>query len=106
MVGRRPRALRAGLALDRGRRRRGRDDLHRTWRRGEVTPAIVAAAAHGLRRVLAGAGILEALPRHPARTAARVAFFDAGQVVETGPARQVITEPRQARTKAFLTAVR
>ncbi|MFE7709049.1 amino acid ABC transporter ATP-binding protein [Streptomyces sp. NPDC057486] len=36
----------------------------------------------------------------------RVAFFDAGQVVETGPARQIITDPRHARTKAFLTAVR
>ncbi|MFE7330141.1 succinylglutamate desuccinylase/aspartoacylase family protein [Streptomyces sp. NPDC057565] len=32
---------------------------------GEVTPAIVAAAVHGLRRVLAGAGILEASPDTP-----------------------------------------
>ena len=36
----------------------------------------------------------------------RVVFMDAGQVVETGPARQVITEPCQERTKAFLAAVR
>ncbi|GED84092.1 amino acid ABC transporter ATP-binding protein [Streptomyces sp. NPDC056112] len=36
----------------------------------------------------------------------RVVFFDGGQVVETGPARQVITAPRHERTKAFLAAVR
>nr|WP_146003135.1 amino acid ABC transporter ATP-binding protein [Streptomyces sp. San01] len=36
----------------------------------------------------------------------RVVFFDAGQAVEVGPAQQVITDPRHARTKAFLAAVR
>ncbi len=36
----------------------------------------------------------------------RVVFFDAGRVVETGPARQVITEPQHPRTQAFLAAVR
>ena len=36
----------------------------------------------------------------------RVAFFDAGVIVETGPAEQVITDPQHERTRAFLKAVR
>ncbi|MGW0994762.1 amino acid ABC transporter ATP-binding protein [Streptomyces sp. NPDC002523] len=36
----------------------------------------------------------------------RVVFFDAGQAVETGPAEQVVTDPRHPRTRAFLAAVR
>ena len=36
----------------------------------------------------------------------RVAFFDGGVIVETGPAEQVITDPHHARTRAFLKAVR
>ncbi|MEV0401510.1 amino acid ABC transporter ATP-binding protein [Actinoallomurus sp. NPDC050550] len=36
----------------------------------------------------------------------RVLFFDNGQVVEEGPADQVITNPRHNRTRAFLSAVR
>ncbi len=36
----------------------------------------------------------------------RVVFLDGGQVVESGPAREVIGSPRHARTQAFLTAVR
>ena len=41
-----------------------------------------------------------------AREAAhRVAFMDAGAVVETGPASQVLGAPAEARTRAFLSAV-
>ncbi|MFI6058529.1 amino acid ABC transporter ATP-binding protein [Streptomyces sp. NPDC051286] len=36
----------------------------------------------------------------------RVAFFDAGRIVECGPAREVIAAPRQERTKAFFAAVK
>ncbi len=36
----------------------------------------------------------------------RVVFFDAGQVVEEGPAAHVINDPKHTRTKAFLSAVR
>ncbi|GAA3627244.1 amino acid ABC transporter ATP-binding protein [Microlunatus ginsengisoli] len=36
----------------------------------------------------------------------RVVFFDGGTIVESGSAEQVITEPRHARTQAFLRAVR
>ncbi|NUO35078.1 MAG: amino acid ABC transporter ATP-binding protein [Dermatophilaceae bacterium] len=36
----------------------------------------------------------------------RVAFFDAGAIVEEGAAEQVIADPRHERTKAFLSAVR
>ncbi|MDC7741915.1 amino acid ABC transporter ATP-binding protein [Rhizobium binxianense] len=36
----------------------------------------------------------------------RVLFLDGGTIVETGPARQVITAPREARTQAFLNKIR
>jgi polar amino acid transport system ATP-binding protein len=36
----------------------------------------------------------------------RVAFFDGGSIVESGPARQIIAEPQHERTRAFLQAVR
>ncbi|MGR9246654.1 amino acid ABC transporter ATP-binding protein [Rhizobium leguminosarum] len=36
----------------------------------------------------------------------RVLFLDGGTIVESGPARQVITAPREARTQAFLTKIR
>ncbi|HWT32629.1 MAG TPA: amino acid ABC transporter ATP-binding protein [Microbacterium sp.] len=36
----------------------------------------------------------------------RVAFFDGGQIVECGPAEQVINAPRHERTQQFLAAVR
>ncbi|MFF3286635.1 amino acid ABC transporter ATP-binding protein [Streptomyces sp. NPDC003023] len=36
----------------------------------------------------------------------RVAFFDAGRVVECGPAREVVGDPRHPRTQAFLASVR
>ncbi|QJX05730.1 amino acid ABC transporter ATP-binding protein [Rhizobium brockwellii] len=36
----------------------------------------------------------------------RVLFLDGGTIVEAGPARQVITVPREARTQAFLNKIR
>lgn len=48
---------------------------------GQVTPAIVTAAVHGLRRVLAGAGIIEAPPDTPPAPRTRwVALLDDGAV--------------------------
>jgi polar amino acid transport system ATP-binding protein len=35
----------------------------------------------------------------------RVLFMDGGRIVEAGPARQLLTEPREARTRAFLDRV-
>jgi len=37
--------------------------------------------------------------------ASRVVFMDAGVIVEQGPAKQVITQPREERTRKFLTNV-
>ncbi|NEI33566.1 ATP-binding cassette domain-containing protein [Rhizobium leguminosarum] len=36
----------------------------------------------------------------------RVLFLDGGTIVESGPARQVVTAPREARTQAFLNKIR
>jgi polar amino acid transport system ATP-binding protein len=36
----------------------------------------------------------------------RVALMDQGQLVEIGPPRQILTDPQQARTRAFISAVR
>ncbi|MGO7907758.1 amino acid ABC transporter ATP-binding protein [Rhizobium leguminosarum] len=36
----------------------------------------------------------------------RVLFLDGGTIVESGPARQVITAPRETRTQAFLNKIR
>jgi polar amino acid transport system ATP-binding protein len=35
----------------------------------------------------------------------KLVFFDAGQVVESGTPRQVLTNPQEARTKEFLSRV-
>ena len=39
------------------------------------------------------------------RVASRVVFMDAGVIVEQGPPQQVINEPREDRTRAFLSSV-
>jgi polar amino acid transport system ATP-binding protein len=61
-------------------------------------------------RDLASSGMTMAVVTHEmgfARDVAdRVVFFDAGQVVEEGPAEQIINSPRHERTQAFLRAVR
>jgi len=36
----------------------------------------------------------------------RVAFMDQGQIVEMGPSQTILTEPKEARTRAFIKAVR
>jgi polar amino acid transport system ATP-binding protein len=36
----------------------------------------------------------------------RVLFLDGGTIVESGPAREVITAPQEARTQAFLNKIR
>ncbi len=48
----------------------------------------------------------EALGMVPkARKEAAYAFFYMGELVEHGPAQQVFSEPKEERTKAFLTGV-
>ncbi|WP_323137164.1 MULTISPECIES: amino acid ABC transporter ATP-binding protein [unclassified Streptomyces] len=64
---------------------------------GEVLSVLTELAASGMTMIVA---------THEmgfARDAAdKVAFLDQGRIVESGPARQVITAPKQARTQAFL----
>ena len=61
-------------------------------------------------RDLAGSGMTMLVVTHElgfARDVAdRVIFFDEGRIVEDGPAEQVITDPRNERTRAFVRAVR
>lgn len=61
-------------------------------------------------RDLAAAGMTMVVVTHEmgfARDVAdRVAFMDGGRIVEIGPAAQVIDNPQQQRTKAFLSKVR
>ncbi|MCW8088355.1 amino acid ABC transporter ATP-binding protein [Roseococcus sp. MDT2-1-1] len=60
-------------------------------------------------RDLARSGITMMVVTHEVgfarEVADRVVFMDAGTVVEEGPAAQVLGQPRQARTQAFLAAV-
>ncbi|WP_328805675.1 amino acid ABC transporter ATP-binding protein [Sabulicella rubraurantiaca] len=60
-------------------------------------------------RDLARSGITMMVVTHEVgfarEVADRVVFMDAGTVVEEGPAAQVLGQPRQARTRAFLSAV-
>jgi ABC-type polar amino acid transport system, ATPase component len=63
----------------------------------------------GVMRDLAGSGMTMIVVTHELGFARevgnRVAFMDQGQLVEIGDARQVLTEPQQARTRAFISAV-
>ncbi|HCA87725.1 MAG TPA: ectoine/hydroxyectoine ABC transporter ATP-binding protein EhuA [Streptomyces sp.] len=74
-----------------------------------LDPELVGDVLEVMRN-LAGSGMTMVVVTHEmsfAREVAdRVVFFDGGQVVETGPAHQVITDPQQERTKTFLAAVR
>lgn len=63
----------------------------------------------GVMRDLAGTGMTMIVVTHElgfAREVSnRVAFMDQGQLVEIGDARQVLSDPQQARTRAFISAV-
>jgi ABC-type polar amino acid transport system ATPase subunit len=58
---------------------------------------------------LAKAGMTIVLVTHEMRfardVARRVLFFEAGSIVEDGPTKEVFTDPKAARTKAFLNSV-
>ncbi len=74
-----------------------------------LDPELVGDALTVMRD-LAASGMTMVVVTHETgfarEVADRVASFDAGQVVGAGPAQQVVTEPRHARTRTFLAAVR
>jgi len=63
----------------------------------------------GIIRDLAREGMTMVVVTHEmgfaAEVADRVLFMDGGQVVESGPAREVLTNPREVRTRSFLDRV-
>ncbi len=60
-------------------------------------------------RDLAGTGVTMVIVTHEmgfaAQVADRVIFMDGGEVIETGPPAQVLSDPRETRTRNFLSAV-
>ena len=58
---------------------------------------------------LASEGTTMVMATHDLRLASRIAnevvFLEAGNVVESGPARQVFTEPKQERTRRFISTI-
>jgi polar amino acid transport system ATP-binding protein len=63
----------------------------------------------GTVRALAQSGITILLVSHEMafvrEVSTRVVMMDAGRVVETGPPAQIFTAPREARTRAFISAI-
>ncbi|MEV8467943.1 amino acid ABC transporter ATP-binding protein [Fluviibacterium sp. DFM31] len=60
-------------------------------------------------RSLAGTGVTMVVVTHEmgfaSQVADRVIFMDAGEIIETGPPSQVLSNPREPRTRNFLSAV-
>jgi general L-amino acid transport system ATP-binding protein len=60
-------------------------------------------------RDLAGTGVTMVVVTHEmgfaSQVADRVIFMDAGEVIETGPPEEVLGNPREPRTRSFLSAV-
>ncbi|HLZ31974.1 MAG TPA: amino acid ABC transporter ATP-binding protein [Chloroflexota bacterium] len=78
----------------------------------EPTSALDAELIHEVLDViqeLAEAGMTTLIVTHElnfaARIAGRVAFMDQGQIVEQGPPEEILREPREERTRAFLSKV-
>jgi polar amino acid transport system permease protein len=73
-----------------------------------LDPELVGEVLSVIRK-LAEAGMTMIVVTHEVRfardVADRVIFMDAGQVVEEGPAEQVIDRPKHERTKRFLRMV-
>lgn len=73
-----------------------------------LDPELVGEVLNVMRR-LADDGMTMLVVTHEmgfAREVAdEVAFMDGGRIVEHGPARQVITDPRQDRTRSFLSSI-
>jgi polar amino acid transport system ATP-binding protein len=75
----------------------------------EVTSALdpeLVAEVLSVIRELADAGMTMVIATHEmsfARdTANRICFLDAGRILEQGPAEEIVTHPREARTQQFL----
>jgi len=78
----------------------------------EITSALdpeLVAEVLGLIRELAGSGMTMLIATHEmgfARDIAnRVCFLDEGRILEQGPPAQIFAEPREARTRQFLTRI-
>jgi ABC-type polar amino acid transport system ATPase subunit len=78
----------------------------------EPTSALDAEMIHEVLDViqeLAEAGMTTLIVTHElnfaARIAGRVVFMDQGQIVEQGPPSEILREPREERTRAFLSKV-
>jgi ABC-type polar amino acid transport system ATPase subunit len=78
----------------------------------EPTSALDAEMIHEVLEViqeLAEAGMTTLIVTHElnfaARIASRVVFMDMGQIVEEGPPAEILREPREERTRAFLSKV-
>ena len=73
-----------------------------------LDPELVGEVLNVMRR-LADDGMTMLVVTHEmgfAREVAdEVAFMDGGRIVEHGPARQIITDPQQARTRSFLSSI-
>ncbi|MBK8189352.1 MAG: amino acid ABC transporter ATP-binding protein [Vampirovibrionales bacterium] len=67
---------------------------------GEVRAMIADVAAQGVTLVLASHSV-----RLAETIATRVAFVDRGRVIEQGPPQQILVDPQQAATRAFLEGV-
>ncbi len=73
-----------------------------------LDPELSAEVVEVLGR-LASEGTTMVIATHDLRLASRIAnevvFLEAGNVVESGPARQVFTEPKQDRTRRFISTI-
>jgi polar amino acid transport system ATP-binding protein len=67
---------------------------------GEVLDVIRSLAQEGMTMIIATHELSFARD-----VADRVVFMDAGQIVESGPARAVLAQPREERTRAFLSRI-
>ncbi|MBD8555289.1 amino acid ABC transporter ATP-binding protein [Rhizobium sp. CFBP 8762] len=67
---------------------------------GEVVDVLSRLATEGTTMVIATHDL-----RLASRIASTVIFLEAGQVVETGPARALFDQPREARTKRFISSL-
>jgi len=73
-----------------------------------LDPELVAEVLNVIRELAAG-GMTMLIATHEmgfARDiASRVVFLDGGRILEQGPPRQIFSEPREARTRQFLTRI-
>ena len=74
-----------------------------------LDPELVGEVLSVIRRVGQESDLTVLMVTHEmsfaARAVDRVLMFDAGRVIEDGPAAQVLKSPREERTKKFLSAL-